>query len=322
MKPFSLALYMALTAAALAQPSAARPPIVPGGETRHLTEHTYAIEDKDTTPGVPNIGFVVGTRGVLVIDTGMGPRNGRTVLAEAEKLAAGKQIYLVTTHVHPEHDLGAEAFPATTKMIRSADQEEDIRHHGYDLTKVFIARSPVNAELLNGAKFRTSDIHFDKEYTLELGGVTVRIFATGPDHTLGDTAIWVPSERVLFSGDVAMRGLPSFIPPDSSLQQLATEPGGVCRTEADRSGAKPWTGWRCQLHLQLPGTADNNPRPCGCLEAAGANGGPGGGNAERRTGATVQGHQPAGRSHPHGLRRGAVIDGAHGGEESFPAAVA
>lgn len=218
MKPFSLALCMALTAAALAQPSAARPPIVPGGETRQLTEHTYAIEDKDTTPGVPNIGFVVGTRGVLVIDTGMGPRNGRTVLAEAEKLAAGKQIYLVTTHVHPEHDLGAEAFPATTKMIRSADQEEDIRRHGYDLTKVFIARSPVNAELLNGAKFRTSDIHFDKEYTLELGGVTVRIFATGPDHTLGDTAIWVPSERVLFSGDVAMRGLPSFIPPDSSLQ--------------------------------------------------------------------------------------------------------
>lgn len=204
---------------AAAQQAAPKPPMIPSGEMRKLTAHTYAIEDKDTTPGVPNVGFVVGSRGVLVIDTGMGPRNGKVVAAEAQKLAPGHQLYLVTTHVHPEHDLGAEAFPQQTKMIRSADQEKDIAQYGLSMANTFIARSTVNAELLTGANFRTADIHFDKSYDLDLGGVAVRILAMGPNHTRGDTAVWVPSDRVLFSGDVAMKGLPSFASPDSSVKQ-------------------------------------------------------------------------------------------------------
>src|SRR5689334_17818931 len=90
-KPFSLSLRLVFRllvlsvvvlsvvagSLAAAQQAAPKPPMIPSGETRKLTAHTYAIEDKDTTPGVPNIGFVVGSRGVLVIDTGMGPRNGK-----------------------------------------------------------------------------------------------------------------------------------------------------------------------------------------------------------------------------------------------------
>jgi hypothetical protein len=97
-----LALMMLVVTGVQAQQHAPRDPMVEANATRKLTTHVYAIEDKDTTPGVPNIGFVVGTRAALVIDTGMGDRNGRTVLAEVEKIAPGKALYLVTTHVHPE----------------------------------------------------------------------------------------------------------------------------------------------------------------------------------------------------------------------------
>lgn len=196
---------------------ALRNPMVQANATQKISAHVYAIEDKDTTPGVPNVGFVVGTRAALVIDTGMGERNGRTVLAEVEKIAGDKQLYLVTTHVHPEHDLGAGAFPATTKMIRSEDQLKDIREFGYQLRDAFMKRSAVNAELLKGATFRKADITFDKEYTLDLGGVTAHILAMGANHTRGDTAIFVPEDRVLFTGDVAMKGMPSFASPYSTV---------------------------------------------------------------------------------------------------------
>jgi len=40
----------------------------------------------------------------------------------------------------------------------------------------------------------------------------------GPNHTLGDTIIWIGSEQVLFAGDLAMRAQPAFASPHSSLR--------------------------------------------------------------------------------------------------------
>jgi glyoxylase-like metal-dependent hydrolase (beta-lactamase superfamily II) len=127
-----------------------------------------------------------------------------------------KPIYIVTTHVHPEHDMGAHAFPTDSKMIRSKDQIEDIAAGaGMNLVPVFAQRSALNFELLEGAKHRDADIVFDRDYTLNLGGVTAKIFAMGTNHTHGDTAILV--DGVLFSGDVAMRPQPSFANPTATI---------------------------------------------------------------------------------------------------------
>src|SRR5258707_3727934 len=100
------------------------PPIVKPNELRKVSDHVQIIPD-GSVPLVPNVGFVVGDKAVLVVDTGLGPRNGAAVAEVARKLAGGSRaVYLVTTHVHPEHDLGASAFPATTKLIRSDDQQK------------------------------------------------------------------------------------------------------------------------------------------------------------------------------------------------------
>ena len=77
-------------------------------DTQQLTPHVWAIH------GNPNIGIVVGSRGTLVVDTGLGKRNGAVVAGVAAKLRKSGALYLATTHFHPEHDLGAAAFPADT----------------------------------------------------------------------------------------------------------------------------------------------------------------------------------------------------------------
>jgi glyoxylase-like metal-dependent hydrolase (beta-lactamase superfamily II) len=41
----------------------------------------------------------------------------------------------------------------------------------------------------------------------------------GPNHTVGDTIVWIDTERVLFAGDLAMRAQPAFASPHSSLRQ-------------------------------------------------------------------------------------------------------
>lgn len=191
-------------------------PLVRAGVTQKVSDHVFVIPD-DSAPGVPNVGIIVGTRAALVVDTGLGEPNGRTVLAEAQKVAPGKALYLVTTHIHPEHDLGAGAFPASTTFIRSNDQIAEIAEIGLTTANAFAGRSPAMAELLKGAQFRKADVTFDKEYALDLGGVTARLIALGANHTRGDTAIFVVGDAVLFAGDVAMKGGPNLASPASSV---------------------------------------------------------------------------------------------------------
>jgi glyoxylase-like metal-dependent hydrolase (beta-lactamase superfamily II) len=171
--------------------------------------------------GVPNVGIIVGNRATLVIDTGLGQRNSETVMREMRKVSKNERI-TYTTHFHPEHDLGASAFPAETKMIRSRDQQKDIDEFGLELAKTFSSRSPAMADLLKGAQFRKADIFFDREHELDLGGVRVRILAVGPTHTRGDTVFFVEGDEVLFAGDVAMPNLPAFASPYSSVRVWLT----------------------------------------------------------------------------------------------------
>jgi glyoxylase-like metal-dependent hydrolase (beta-lactamase superfamily II) len=220
MKTSLRATVVALAAAALLPQhlAAQTPPLLKANELRQVSDHVQIIPD-DSVPLVPNVGFVVGDKAVLVVDTGLGPRNGAAVAEVAQRIGGSRALYLVTTHVHPEHDLGAQAFPATTKLIRSQDQQKDIAEFGLQLAQVFAARSPINAELLKGADFRKADISFEQAYDLDLGGVRAHLIALGPNHTRGDTAIWIEPDRVLFSGDVAMKAQPAFASPYSSVRQ-------------------------------------------------------------------------------------------------------
>ena len=218
-------------ALALATPLAAQtppPPIVKTEGLKQISPHVYIIPD-NSVPLVPNVGYVIGDKAILVIDTGLGPRNGAAVYEVAKKLGGDKQIYLVTTHVHPEHDLGAQAFPATIKLIRSNDQVKDIAKFGLQLAEVFAKRSAINAELLKDANFRKADITFATDDDVDLGGVRARLTAMGPNHTAGDTIIWIDADRVLFSGDLAMRAQPAFASPHSSLKHWM---GSLDRLEA------------------------------------------------------------------------------------------
>jgi len=210
------------------QPAAPRDPLVREGSTTKVSPHVYVVPDDDV-PLVPNVGIIVGTRATLVVDTGLGPRNGETVVREVAKISKNADLYLAVTHVHPEHDLGAQAFPASTKVIRSRGQDQDISEFGLQVAKTFASQSPVRAELLKDAAYRKTDISFDGSHTLDLGGVQVHMTAVGPTHTRGDTVFFVDGDNTLFAGDVVMSALPAFASPYSSVRAWL---GALDRIEA------------------------------------------------------------------------------------------
>jgi glyoxylase-like metal-dependent hydrolase (beta-lactamase superfamily II) len=166
-------------------------------ETVKVSEHVWAIM------GWPNIGIVVGSRAVLVVDTGLGPRNGATIARVVSKLAPGNRtLYLTTTHFHPEHAAGEAGFPAGTILIRNAVQEREMKLHGKEMVELFAGRSAEFKELLANATLRAADVTFEKDAKLDLGGVTARLVSFGGAHTKGDELTFVEPDRTLVSGDV------------------------------------------------------------------------------------------------------------------------
>jgi glyoxylase-like metal-dependent hydrolase (beta-lactamase superfamily II) len=168
-----------------------------GDDTVKVSDHVWAIM------GWPNIAIVVGTRATLVVDTGLGPRNGATIARVAGKLAPGNQkVFLTTTHFHPEHAGGEAGFPSGTILIRNAIQQREMEAHGDEMIQLFAGRSAQFKELLANATPRPPDITFENELELDLGGVKARLLWFGGAHTKGDELTFVEPDRTLVSGDV------------------------------------------------------------------------------------------------------------------------
>ncbi len=181
-------------------------PLLPENAVKQISPHAFVIM------GFPNVGIVVGRTGTLVIDTGLGARNGALVAREAQKLSAkGARLYLTTTHYHPEHASGQAGFPAGTVVIRPKVQQAELEKEGPRILSFFASRSPEMKQLLDGAGVGRADVLFDREHRLDLGGVHVRLYWFGHAHTEGDELIMVNEDSLMFSGDVVQdRISPNF----------------------------------------------------------------------------------------------------------------
>src|ERR1700722_8791238 len=101
-----------------------------GENTTKISDHVWAIM------GFPNVAIVIGERATLVVDTGLGPRNGATVARVAAKLSANPKLFLTTTHFHPEHAAGEGGFPPNTILIRDAVQQQEMDQHGWEMIEL------------------------------------------------------------------------------------------------------------------------------------------------------------------------------------------
>ena len=187
--------FAAITLLPWATAGAQNMPLVEEKSTR-VSDHVYAIM------GFPNIAIVAGSRATLVVDTGLGPRNGATVMRVVKKLATGQKLFLTTTHFHAEHTAGEAGFPAETILIRPEVQQAEAEKSAAAMIARFSTLSTQNGELLAGVKLRAPDLVFDTEARLDLGGVTARLLWFGAGHTKGDELIFVEPDRTLIPGDI------------------------------------------------------------------------------------------------------------------------
>jgi glyoxylase-like metal-dependent hydrolase (beta-lactamase superfamily II) len=163
-----------------------------------LSEHAYAY----TAEGDPNTGIVVGDDGVMVIDAQATPVMAQDVVRRIREVTDKPIRYVTLSHYHAVRVLGASGY-APEHVIASRDTFDLIVERGEQDMKSEIERFPRlfrAVESVPGLTWPT--LVFERRLTLTMGRLRVEILQPGRGHTKGDTVVWLPDERILFSGDL------------------------------------------------------------------------------------------------------------------------
>jgi glyoxylase-like metal-dependent hydrolase (beta-lactamase superfamily II) len=193
----------------------APPPLIPEAPPQQIAERVWVFSDGRINL-VPNIGVVVGDSAALVVDTGMGRRNGERLLERVRELT-DKPLLLTLTHFHPEHGWGAQAFTGVAVIVYNRVQREELEEKFGPFVELFSSFGPEIAELLADVELvRPHVVYGDADAQLDLGGVTVELSYHGPAHTRGDQLVLLPSEGVLFAGDLVENRFFPILPDEDA----------------------------------------------------------------------------------------------------------
>jgi glyoxylase-like metal-dependent hydrolase (beta-lactamase superfamily II) len=163
-----------------------------------LSDNAYAY----TAEGDPNTGIVIGDDAVLVADTQATPVMAQDVIRRIREVTDKPIKYVVLTHYHAVRVLGATAYQPQ-QVIASQDTYDLIVERGAQDMKSEIERFPRlfrAVESVPGLTWPT--LTFKGEMTLWLGKLEVKLMQLGRGHTKGDTVVWLPQQKIMFSGDL------------------------------------------------------------------------------------------------------------------------
>ena len=152
-----------------------------------------------------NSGFIVGDDGVLVIDAMMVASQVRPYLEEIRKVTDKPIRYLVNTHHHVDHSFGNQ-FYLPTEVVSHRGCRESMITAGADVESLS-QRYPQYRDDWVQSRLTPASITYEDKMIVHLGDRVIELLHPGPAHTYGDTLVYLPRERVLFTGDVAFQYL-------------------------------------------------------------------------------------------------------------------
>jgi len=210
----ALAAMLAAGTAAAQQPSQAL-------AVQQLAPNVYWV-----TGGGGNSGIVIGTTGVVVIDAKTTPASGKALLDEVAKLTPKPVTHVILTHSDGDHVNGLASFPATVTVIAQQGAKREM-----DAALAAGGRGAPPADHMP-----SKVIDADGEH-LTLDGVAFELHHWAPAHTSGDLVVYLPAQRIVFTGDIIATNRPDpliHLEKNGSSAGWITTVQGLLGLDADR----------------------------------------------------------------------------------------
>ncbi|WP_285735169.1 MBL fold metallo-hydrolase [Nocardiopsis sp. ATB16-24] len=182
-------------------------PVTPpdsGARLHEVADGVFAYVQPDGGWCLNNAGLIVGGRECALVDTAATEARALALREAIGQVSSTAPRYLVNTHPHGDHTFGNRFFAADAVIISHEATRSEMDAAGLHLTGLWpdVAWGAVGVQL--------PMITFPDRMTLHVGGIHVELLHLGVAHTTNDTVVWLPEQRVLFTGDVAMSGVAPF----------------------------------------------------------------------------------------------------------------
>ncbi|MBU3628466.1 MBL fold metallo-hydrolase [Polynucleobacter sp. AP-Reno-20A-A9] len=182
-----------------------------------VAPHTYFVQglpemgSSTNQNFISNAGFVVTPGGVVVVDALGSPILAQKLIAEIKKITPQKVVALIVSHYHADHVYGLQEFKKIGATIYA--QGEGRNYLSSETAKQRLIASRIDfAPWVNAnTKLISADVWIDQKLKLTIGGIDFFISRVGPAHAPEDLMVYVPSEKVLFAGDLVFRGRIPFV---------------------------------------------------------------------------------------------------------------
>lgn len=207
--------------AACAQP--APRPVVPQqvSPSAWVVQGDTALGSQANRNFISNAGFVVTPAGVVVIDALGSPQLARELLAAIARITPQPVTHVVVTHYHADHIYGLQEFRKRGAKIVAQRSALDYIQSDTAAARLAASRVDLAPWIDDKTELVVPDQWLDGPGELVVGGVRLLVRPVGPAHTPEDQVVYLPSEGVLFAGDIVFRGRVPYVGQADSRHWIA-----------------------------------------------------------------------------------------------------
>lgn len=229
-----------LTSSTMAQ----LPPVVPIWDANKVTlelhklgTDIYAIVpttvEAETSKGIPQAttgGFIVGEKGVLLIEVMLTKRLYDQEVKLIRSVTDKPIIYAINTSDHGDHCFGNYLLPSSTTIIQNEFANDNLAKN-YEIIKQFMVGLFGTGRGIENTVFRPADIVIPKNSNLKVdmgGGKVVELLNVGTAQSPADLFVWMPNQKIFWAGNPFIAESPAipwlfdgyFLEPAANLKKV------------------------------------------------------------------------------------------------------
>ncbi|SEM70304.1 Glyoxylase, beta-lactamase superfamily II [Syntrophus gentianae] len=180
-----------------------------------IAENVYAYvgttnSSKDNSFGA-NSGIIIGRDGIVVVDTLLSAKEARRFLRDIRSVSDKPIRYVVNTHYHLDHVFGNCEFARLGAVIIAQENDRKAMEKSAEKTLARIGEYGLSAEEMQGTTPAYPELTYGDRMTIDLGDQRIELIHARPSHTDGDTLVYLPDKRILFTGDILFTGYHPFL---------------------------------------------------------------------------------------------------------------